>query len=95
MHPLEGSLLEQRVALQDHARQLVLLPHELGLEQQVNQVAVGVESRSASEDHNVLGSHTVQGESETSWLADLYGVNFALGREEERSELAVVVLFDK
>ncbi len=73
----------------------MLLAHQLGLEQQVNQVAVGIESRSAGEDHNVLGSHTVQSESETSWLADLDRVDLALGRKEERSELAVVVFFDE
>jgi hypothetical protein len=95
VHVLEGPLLENRVAFQDHARQLVLLAHQLGLEQQVNQVAVGVESGSAGEDHNVLGSHAVQGESETSWLADLDRVDLALGRKEERSELAVVVFLDE
>ena len=73
----------------------MLLAHQLGLEQQVNQVAVGVESRSAGEDHNFLGSHTVQSESKTSWLADLDRVDLALGRKEERSELAVVVFFDE
>jgi hypothetical protein len=93
--PLKWTALQNRIALQQFVPHLVVLPHQLRLEQQVDQIAERVQSRASSEEDDTGCRHTVERESEASWVADNNFGFVDVRGEELRCELAVVVFLNK